>query len=365
MPTRNTGEGCLIRSVPLIDRPAARAALARVSRIDVSNRHASAQRLIGDEGAKLPERPIMQAVAIFAAGRNPRANMRQFFQRNTAQGAFSIDHNSLRYHVVGMFLKPLLLARHFLETAFCRLGTVALKPLAAFCKLPSRSLDFITSIELAVAIGGKRYNSKIDPKPIARFEAFSFRDVARAGEKPFSAHKAQVDLTLTEGEQITLLVTGNELEFYPAFNRPDRNRIVSLEAKDTVIIGLCSKGSKDRSNITIDLECVGNLGNASHGGLRGQSEVSAYLGIGQLMEVKLSQNASIEALCGKRGASVVTAFERRFENSGMLARRQEFDGGDKLHSSNIERFAVIARARLAASAIPPRPEGRGFSRRSR
>lgn len=161
----------MIRSVPLVDRPAARAALARVSGFDVSNRDASAQCLIGDEGAKLPERPIMQAVAIFAAGRNPRANMRQFLQRNATQGAFSFDHNSLRYHVVCMFLKPLLLARHFLEAAFCRLGTVALKFLAAFCKLPSRALDFIASIDLAVASGGKRHNSKINPKPIARFKS--------------------------------------------------------------------------------------------------------------------------------------------------------------------------------------------------
>ena len=53
------------------------------------------------------------------------------------------------------------------------------------------------------------------------------------------------------------------------------------------------------------------------------------------------------------------------QDGRLFAGGLELDGSDELHASNIDAFAGAARTRLAASAIPPRPEGRGFPRRIR
>src|ERR1035437_858032 len=118
MATRNTGEGCLIMSVPFVDRSAARAFLACVAWIDCDNRHTDTRGLVGKKGAELAERPVGQAVAMFAPGRYPSADIGQFLNRNSALGAFSIHHDGLRNHMVCVFLEPRLFAGEFLKPPF-------------------------------------------------------------------------------------------------------------------------------------------------------------------------------------------------------------------------------------------------------
>jgi hypothetical protein len=49
----------------------------------------------------------------------------------------------------------------------------------------------------------------------------------------------------------------------------------------------------------------------------------------------------------------------------LLTCRQQFNGGDQFHASHIDVLVYMSRACLPASAIPPRHECRGFSRRFR
>jgi hypothetical protein len=75
VPARDTGEGCLIESVHLVDHATARAANARIARIDQHQRHAAGQLcFVGNEAAKLTERPRMQAGSLIARGRYPTTN---------------------------------------------------------------------------------------------------------------------------------------------------------------------------------------------------------------------------------------------------------------------------------------------------
>ena len=96
MPAGYAVEGCLIRSVLFVDAPARRALAGRVAGIDAKHRDARALGLVGQESAELPEGPGMQARSLTALGRNPRANMREVFKRNTAFGAFGNFNDRLR-----------------------------------------------------------------------------------------------------------------------------------------------------------------------------------------------------------------------------------------------------------------------------
>ncbi len=322
----------MIWSVPLVDGSAARATLARIARIDIDDRDASARGLIGDECAKLSKGPIMQAVAIFAAGRNPCADMRQLFQRNAAQGAFSINHNSLRNYVVCVFLKPRLFSRQFLETTLRRLCSAALKAGTALGGLPSSVFNFLAGVDHAVAIGGERNNTKIDSEPIGWLEAFRFWNVTRASEKPLAAHKTQIDLALAEGEQIALLLTGDEIDLHAAFDRPDRNRVSAFEAENATIVRLRGERAENRRGFTIDFEGVRYLGNAANGGLRRQFELGTSFDIDQFLKIELTEDASREALRRNRRARLIAANKRRPKRGGLFARRLELDGCNEFHS---------------------------------
>jgi hypothetical protein len=50
----------------------------------------------------------------------------------------------------------------------------------------------------------------------------------------------------------------------------------------------------------------------------------------------------------------------------LLGRRQNFEGGDQLHSSYIDETGVSVQELNAADflAIPPLPKGSGFARRN-
>lgn len=251
-----------------------------------------------------------------------------------------------------MFLEPRLFAGKLYQTALCRLGAALLKACAAFREFRAGALYVSSAVNLSVARRGNRDNAKIDADPIVRPELFCFWNVASASEKPFAAHEAKIDLALTKGEQVALMLPGDEFELHTAFDGPYRNRIVTAKTKDAIVIRLGSIGAEDRGGGAIDLEGISNLRDAANGGLRRQIEVGAHIGIGELMQIELPEDASCKPLSRNRGASLIAAFERRFENGGLLPRGQKLDCGDQLHTSNIEDFAVIAREP-------------GFSRRTR
>ena len=350
----------MVWSVPIVDTPTFRASLACISRIDECDGDASTQRLIAQEGAELAERPVRQAVAMFAAGRNPSADMRQFFQRKAASGAFSIDHKCLRYAVVCMLLEPRLFAGEFDEPPLGGLGATALQPLAALVQFGTDALNGGASVNLAVARGGNRDNPEVNPNPVGRFELIGFRDVAGASQYPLAAHKTEIGLALAEGKQITLFLTGDKVQLHSAFERPDRNCVVAFEAQDALVIWLGSVGAEDGSNLAINLEGVGDLGNATDGGLSGQFKVDASAGVVRLVQVELPEGIGCKALGGNSRTGFVAALQRRLQDGGLFAGRQEFDSGNEFHSSYIDDFAAVARP-----AIPPPFENGGFSREKR
>ena len=92
MAARNTGEGRLIGSVPLIDAAARRTSPGGVARIDEQDRHARQSRLVGDEGSELTETPIVQPSALAGPGLNPAAYPLQVFKAEGATGAFGLQH---------------------------------------------------------------------------------------------------------------------------------------------------------------------------------------------------------------------------------------------------------------------------------
>lgn len=351
MAARNAGEGCLIRSVPFVDQSAARALLTGVAWIDGDNRHSEPCRLVSKECAELAKRPVGQAVAMFAPGRYPSADMGQFLDRNSAPGAFSINHDSLRDRMVGMFLEPRLFAGKFFEPTFGGLGAAFLERGATAGKLGTDTLKFSTSVNLAVACGRDIDDTEINAEPILGFERLSFWNVAGAGEIPFASYQTEISLTFAEGQQVSLMPSRDETDLHSSFDGPDRNNIVAAKTKDALVVRLGSVGAENGSDLAIDFEGVGDLRDGSNSGLRGEFKVGTGRRICQFVQVKLSKDASHKPFGGDGRAGFITTPQCCFQDTRLRPSRQEFDGSYEFHASNIDTSLPKVNRKVGLSSL--------------
>jgi hypothetical protein len=82
---------------------------------------------------------------------------------------------------------------------------------------------------------------------------------------------------------------------------------------------------------------------AADGGLCGQSEFSSSDSVVGLMQVELTEGVDSEPSGGNRRAGIVATFQRRPQNGGLFARRQELDGSNEFHTSYMEDYVMLRR----------------------
>lgn len=344
----------MIGSVLTVDGSAARAAFARVSRVDEDHRNASALRFVLNKAAKLAECPIAQACSLFAAGRDPTTNAREFLKANRSAGALRKLNKLLRNAVVYCGLKSPLSPRKLFETTLCRLGAESLKTSSAKRHSSAYLFDGLTGMAGAVAIGRDICNTKIDTDSFERADQLRVIDVANAGEKELAAHEHQVDLALTMREKETLMLTHHGLDFDATVERPDRDDVVCLEGHDAVVVRL---GRVLAERDLLWLVAVGlmrrvgvsHLGDAANGDLSSNAEHSPRLGVGQLVKVELTRLARLEAFCRQEIACLIAALKGIPELLGLLVCRQELDVGDQFH--RFKNGIVLHLCQPASSAV--------------
>lgn len=114
--------------VGLLHMPASIAPLAGVVGIDKDHRNADHPRFVGNKLAQLEERPVaVPRPLICALDPRPRADALEVFQSNRPVRAFGSLNNALRNYVVGIGLKPALLAGNLFQLAASRLRALALQ----------------------------------------------------------------------------------------------------------------------------------------------------------------------------------------------------------------------------------------------
>jgi hypothetical protein len=76
---------------------------------------------------------------------------------------------------------------------------------------------------------------------------------------------------------------------------------------------------------------VGNLGNAAHRCLRGQSKHRARVGVSDLMQIELPDFSGFKRACRQKIASLIATFEGVSKLLGLIWRRQDFDVRNEFH----------------------------------
>jgi len=116
-----------------------------------------------------------------------------------------------------------------------------------------------------------------------------------------------------------------------------------------------------------DLEGVRDLGDGPHRRLSGQTEASSKIGVGQLVQVVLPEYLAVEANAREPRTRFIAARKRRSQACSLLTRRQHSESGDQLHTVKYGLKSLLCQVRRAGDrpAIPPPPEGGGFSRETK
>ena len=352
MPAMLAGEGGLVRSVLFIDCAASRAALARVARIDEYDRNSGERRLIGGELPELGEGPIVQPSPLLALGLNPGANVREVFKTYRAPGAFRFVNKGLRNAVVRVGLKSPLFAGELPKAALGGLCPPALKRRLTARKFGTNALDIRTGIGAAVAIEGKIDDAKIDAKHIAYADFLGVGYIANAGKIPLTAHEHQIDFALAEGQQCALALAADERDLHPSRKRPNRNKITAAEADNAVIVGLGGKAAEIALHLSVEFVAIGHLGDAAHGGLRGQLEHRACVAVGYLVQVELPELAIRESLGRKKIASLIAAFKRLAQRAGLPLVRLQLDVRNQLHTLKYRDVLQVFKTKERREFLP-------------
>lgn len=380
MPARNAEEQRLRLSVGTIDGSAARAGLARVGGIDCDHRNADQLGFVSHKSAKLGEAPRMQAVALTLSGLHATADVGEVFNRNRQSRAFSPRNEFLADAVVHVGAEPGFLSGELAQTALGRLGAATLQPGLAAGHLGTERFNGCTAVAVAEAVKGQIDDAEIDAENALDVDFLGVGDVADAGDVPLALDQHQIGLTLTERQQLTLAFSANERDHLSAFERPDADRIVALETEDTVIerLGSVLAEAHHLRRTAVGFVSgvgIGHLGDAAYRDLRCDTEALARRVVRRLVQVELTGRAGLEPSLRHPIAGIVAAFKRRREQLGLRLRRLQLDVGNELHVFHTGMIRVMRQDLSPISgpsgplagetAIPPRPERRGFSRRYR
>lgn len=334
MAARNALEGGLVGSVLLVDAPTGATFTRGVAGIDEDNRHTSALRFVNDEAAELGECPVTKPRSLIAAsGRNPCADALQILQGQAACGAFSIQNERLRNHVVRVLLVSPLLSGQFAQTAFGGLGSARLQSSPPLGEIAADALDTGAGVRGPVAIDRERDEAEINAKPVLGFEPLGFWNVAGRGEHPLAPHEAEIDLSFAIGHQSLLVLTHRDRHNHTTLDRPDtHSRAIFDEADNSIVIGLCSVGTEMPLGVAVQLVGVGDLGNAPYDGLRGQAEPGPRLDIADLVKCVLPERGFVPRQRRQPVARGVALFERGLQALGLTARRKHLEGSNELHA---------------------------------
>lgn len=281
-------------------------------------------RFVRDVLAKLVESPVGKPCSLPTSGLNPSANACQFFQGNRGLGALRRLHNGFRYGVVDVFLVAGLFAGNLAKLALGGLRSFALQIPAAMREDAPLSLDVGARVLLAVGVRREIDDAQVDAEHVIDVDGIWILDVAHASNIEHAVYQHQIDFTLAVFEQLALPSAALKGNGQPAVNRPDRDRIIALKAKDTIIVWLRGVLAKCAARLFVKLVAIGHFGDTPNSDLSSQSKCLTTRLIGVLVQLKLSKALSLPSLFGQPITRSIRSLKRSFERRVLLLIWKEF-----------------------------------------
>lgn len=350
--TRSTMELGLTPSVGFIDMPASRAFSACVARVDKEDGHTKKSGFVCHKGSQLMERPIGHTCPLSASDLCPATDALEIFQSNAATGAVRICHDGLRDGVVSDPLEPGLLPLKSVELATSSARAFPLKVTPPVSMDTSDQFDFSATMAAPVAVGGDVDDAEVNADPVFRLKPLGLWNVACADQEPLAADISNIGLALAELHQLALPLAGNPRELNATVDGPKRHDVVGLEAHQPIVIRLSSESSKLGTNLSVGLESVSDLGDATNRRLSRQIKALATILVSKLVKIKLPDLLFLESALSKPRTRLVAPLKRSLERPFLLRGWLELYRSANLHVFKYRRSSALFQLLMRRAFLP-------------
>lgn len=308
----DTPEQLLLRAVTLVNVAALRTFLTGVSRVDNHNRDSVFLCLVFDKGAELPERPVMQTLALFFGGLNPLTDMLQVFKTYREIGAFGSENDLLADAMVDVLLIPRLFTAVDLETTPGGASADSLQGGAPRYMPCATSFNSSAAELAAIGASGYVHDAKVHAEHPAWREQLRVIEVTDTSDIPLAANKHQVGLAFPVFKQRSLVFAADKRNLLASGECPQVNRVTFSEAQDTVIERLRRPLAKLALSLAPVLELIGvrYFRNTAHRSLSGKPEFFAHCVVVRFVQGILTKCLGFKSHSRKPITCLVTTLKR-------------------------------------------------------
>ena len=338
-------------SILLLAMSAYGARPAGIARVNSNQYYASESGLVCQETAKLSEGPRVQNCSLTMPNRNPLADTGKIFQFNPAPGAFSFSNDLLRNTVISVSGKSMLPATKFLQAALCRSGLFLLENGSQSSIAIANGLYFTSTVSLAIGSGSDLYDTEIHAKELGRRDWRIGRGFNCAVQVELTVPVYQVCLPFDPVKPLLLILAIDQWHNHATLWKcPETYLVDPLEAHNALVIGNGAVGFEYGTLIFIAREALNGFTYGSDSHLSGQSEACAYFSVGQFVNRRLTEDASVEsAASGERGGCIRT-FHSFQESGGLRSVWEQLQLERQFHYSGVYH-SLTEKASKRPSAI--------------
>lgn len=355
-PALNTGEGSLIGAISFIDMTTAGTGTACVAWVNRDHWHAHLLGLVFDKGAELGKRPARQGCSLGLSSRYPLANMRQFFQRNTTSGVFSLCNNVFANRVVYIFGETLFFAGQFLEAATRRLRAFALQLSAQFAVTEAHSLHALALVNGSVTVGGNVGNAQVNTQEVINFIRGWFVYVAALVEVKLASAVDQVALAAQALKQLGGMFTDHEGHLLATCHCPDRdNALIEFVGDKPVVEGERTVWLEGAFGAFVELVAIGNFGKDAYRNICAESKLCAHAGVTEFVQLELSKNTFLPGNITDVVARSIGRFQCLQKQSVLSGGRLQFDARNQFHAHIIPSIGILGKLGIQEDAPIPHP----------
>ena len=344
-------------AVRLVDVAAFGTRSTRIARVHGDKSNAGEDGLVAEERAQLEERPRMQRRALGLANGYPVADAAEIFHGDTASGVFGLANDRLAEDVIGVGVETLLPPSELPEMALGAPGACRLKTGAELGETRTDSESVLAGVGFAVRVDGKVADAEVDAEPAFRIDRRPVRDVDGHEEKELALAVDEVGLSAHSFESASVVGANGARNDDAAVEREQAHAVEAvLERVEPLVVGDGAERLERAEFRLVAPVDLADLRDGAHGVLGGETEAVAELAVVGALEADLVGALRLEGALSQPRAGFVHAPHGGEQSPSLLGRDEQLHGRDELHG--YRRSMAITKHK--ETALPPRPEGRGF-----
>ncbi len=282
----------------------------RIPRINEMDRNTVQLRFVGYKLLQLPEGPTMQCCALWLPSPDPRANMRQVFQRYLPLRAFCQQHKLFGDLMIDRRCKAPFFAAQLFELALRGFRAFGLELGSQTTAAMAHTQHGFAAIDVPVAIGGNGLHTKINAQRAVHIQRRGFFHVADRQQVKLTVDVGKVGFAFAGMQAFHLPASGHKRNGLSAVDRPDRHgQFVQVPRQNPLIVGNTAVRPEYALDLAIQFVRVGHLAQAAYRQLCRQPKRFAARLVTQLVQIELPEGLRLPRGLAHRGTGGVRNFQ--------------------------------------------------------